>query len=584
MPLVDNTHYVDSAGWTAVTAWAAAQTFAAGALRRQLAAPAVGSERVFVCIVGGAGHATTEPTWILTRGAKTTDNAATWQECTGLSGVNGDLANTPNWTTIKNTAIVLGQIIKRDNAASYQICTTAGTAGNGAEPSFSDTAGMTTADGAGALVWTSLGAVGNFTGGQAPHARMTNALATNWGAAGNTIFVKSSHAATQATNLSLAGASTNASPQRWLCHNGGAYPPLAANLTTGATEASSATGLSITALSIYCEGIEFIGSHSTTAPNLNTGNNGTQYYKNGKFTLSGSGSGQIITPTGSTPVGGKTTFDNTTFSFSHVNQYLNFHVGTVVWKNTPSALLGASVPTSLIQSDGTAGTAIIEIDGVDLSAAGAGKSIVGADNFSGKITIANCKLGASVTLAGTPTAPANEINFINCDSGAVNYHSEKYSYRGTLTTEETIVLTGGASDGTTPIAWKIVTTANAKFEQPFECPPIALWNDATGSPTTLTIQGIWGGGAVPNNDEIWVDVEYLGASGNPGASFVSDAKATVLTTAAGQDAGAGTWGGSTTKFALAVTFTPEMKGYIHARVKVGKLSSTFYVDPKITLS
>lgn len=196
----------------------------------------------------------------------------------------------------------------------------------------------------------------------------------------------------------------------------------------------------------------------------------------------------------------------------------------------------------------------------------------------------NCKLNASVTVAATPARPSHRMEIINCDSGAVNYRNEIYDYAGTLTTETTIVLTGGASDGTTPISWKVITTANAKFDKPFECFPIILWNDTTGASKTLTIQGIWGGGAVPNDDEIWVEVEYLGASGNPGSSFVSDAKATVLTTGAGQDAGSGTWGGSTTKFALAVTFTPQMKGPIVARVKCAKASSTFYIDPRATLS
>ena len=139
--------------------------------------------------------------------------------------------------------------------------------------------------------------------------------------------------------------------------------------------------------------------------------------------------------------------------------------------------------------------------------------------------------------------------------------------------ETTIVRTGGASDGTTPIAWKIVTTANCTYSLPFECPPIAIWNDTTGSAVTATVEGIWGGGAVPHDDEIWLDVEYLGDASSPQGSFVNDGKADLLTTAANQTSSSETWGGSTTKFKLAVTFTPQQKGWVYARVKCAKASS-----------
>jgi hypothetical protein len=87
-----------SVGWWNLTKWAAATVTAAGAIRRQNATPAVGSERVFVCVVAGTTHATTEPTWVITRGGKTTDNTVTWQECTGIAALNGDATNTPSWT------------------------------------------------------------------------------------------------------------------------------------------------------------------------------------------------------------------------------------------------------------------------------------------------------------------------------------------------------------------------------------------------------------------------------------------------------------------------------------------------------
>ena len=80
---------VSTGGWFAVTPWAATTAVAVGALRRQLAAPAVNSERVFVCTTAGT-TGSTEPTWVITRGARTTAvGTVSWLVCTGAAPVNG---------------------------------------------------------------------------------------------------------------------------------------------------------------------------------------------------------------------------------------------------------------------------------------------------------------------------------------------------------------------------------------------------------------------------------------------------------------------------------------------------------------
>lgn len=74
--------YASSVAYTAVTAWSAGQVVAVGALRRQLAAPAVNNERVFRCTTAGTTGGA-EPAWVLTKGATTNDNTAVWTEVTG---------------------------------------------------------------------------------------------------------------------------------------------------------------------------------------------------------------------------------------------------------------------------------------------------------------------------------------------------------------------------------------------------------------------------------------------------------------------------------------------------------------------
>src|SRR4029077_18258117 len=115
-------------------------------------------------------------------------------------------------------------------------------------------------------------------------------------------------------------------------------------------------------------------------------------------------------------------------------------------------------------------------------------------------------------------------------SASGNYAIYRSRLGGVLTEETTIVRTGGASDGTTPLAWKVVTTTSCLYSAPFECPLIAIWNDTTGSVVTATVEGIWGGGAVPLDNDIWLDCEYLGDASSPQGSFVNDGTANLLTT------------------------------------------------------
>jgi len=147
--------YCGSTKYSAVAQWAASTPYSAGALVRQLATPTVGNERVFCCVVAGTSNSS-EPSWTLTQGAKTTDNSVTWIEVTGKPGVNGDLTNCFTWTQMKaqTSAPSQGVVIQTNSGGSVQVCTTTGTVGS-SQPSFSNTPGVTTSDGT--ATWTCIG-------------------------------------------------------------------------------------------------------------------------------------------------------------------------------------------------------------------------------------------------------------------------------------------------------------------------------------------------------------------------------------------------------------------------------------------
>jgi len=435
-------------------------------------------------------------------------------------------------------------------------------------------------------VWS--GATGTGTGASWANAFTTLTAAFSGHAPGDTYYVAHDHSEATAINVTLTSIGTVSNPTKVVCvDRAGSVPPVSADRRSTAQIATTSNSQLSFAGYAHYDGIIFVAGNSTGAANIITnGTNGAwQRYDNCSFRLGSTGAGSIQVGAGGLILGSYTEFNNTTVSFSAISQTITV-AGALRWRNTASALIGAQVPTVLFTPISGRG-GYVECIGVDLSAAGSGKTLAGALQAAQASTFGfiDCKLNASVTKSAVPLSHGSpEVDFIRCGSSGINYPVFRHRMSGTLNEELTVIRTGGASDGTTGIAWKIDTTANCNYSMPFECPPIAIWNAVDGSAVTATVEGIWGGGAVPNDDDVWLDVEYLGDNSSPQGSFVNDGKADLLTTAAGQTSSSAAWGGSTTKFKLAATFTPQQPGWIYGRVKCAKASSTFYIDPLVTLT
>jgi len=569
-----------SVGWSGVTQWAANHTYSAGNFVRQLATPTVGNERCFVCTVGGMSGGG-EPTWTVTRGGSTSDNAATWNECTGLPGPNGDSTNTVAWAA--SVARTLGDVIKNvsGGADTYFICTTAGTSTSGAEPTWNKTAGNTTADGT--ATWTSIGAISGFSTAFAfPHARLRCALASGWGVDGDTFYISNHHAETQSTALNLNMLGTGPSPSNYICVTDTAAPPTAVNTTaTISTTGTSPLSVGNTTGIFYMYGVTFNCGSGSGAAGLSI-NCRVGYFDTCAFNLVSINSGNIINfNNGSGSSAQKTECRNSTFTFGATNQKITLSVGFIDIIGGSIAATG-TVPTTAFNYGFVSG--ILTLRDCDLSAITG--TLVALDVNSVHTYIENCKLGSGVTLASTSSLPNQAGTYLhvhNCDSGSKNYRFYTSNYMGTSQQETTIVHTGGASDGTTAISWNIGTTAHVSFGLPFQSEEITQWNDTTGSSKTATVE-IAGANTLTNAD-IWMEIEYPGNASFPIGSTANCRASNILTTPANVTTSSASWGGSpavTQK--LQVTFTPQMKGPIKARIYVAKPSITVYVDPLITVA
>lgn len=402
--------------------------------------------------------------------------------------------------------------------------------------------------------------------------------------AGDTIWVSQNHSeAGGAINISCAG--TQATPSRILCANDAAEPPTA--LATGAT--IDATGNISCFGSYYCYGLTFLCDaiiHLQAAGAVSSRN----VYEQCSFQCTGGGSSSNIFTSSANNAIFSTELIDCTIKFDATGERV-FVYGDCEIRGG-SVLAGSVTPGQVFAfpEDRTAGRLVCS--GFDFSNFASTLVLAGTSGLcAGTMTFRDCKLPAAWSGSltnGSPTGMGQRFEMHNCDSGDTNYRLWVVDYSGTILEETTIVRTGGASDGTTALAWKMVTTANAEYPLvALRSPEVAVWNDSVGSSKTVTIEIITDNVTL-KDDECWLEVMYLGTSGAPLGTWIDDAKADVLASAADQTSSSETWTttGLTTpvKQKLSVTFTPQEKGFIHARVVLAKPSTTVYVDPKLTVS
>jgi hypothetical protein len=425
-------------------------------------------------------------------------------------------------------------------------------------------------------------------------AKATLAGAAAIDAAGDTIYISQVHAESTAGNVNITLAGTRASPTRVLCGNDAAEPPTA----LAATATLSVTGIStlnFSAANAYLYGLTLqAGSAGNNASlNLSTTANGRFVWDSCIFSLTTTNTSARINVTGADHAAIE--WRNCSINFGNTGASVNFTTNgsTFRWIGG-GAVLGSSSPNpatnAIFGGTGVGGMWLIE--NVDFSNFAAAVHI---DNGGGSNTntmiLRNCKLPAawSGTLVRTAITAPRRVSMYNCAAGATNYALWIEQLEGAIRDETTLVRTGGASDGVTPISYKMTSTANVAY------PGGSLYSDeivtrvnTTGSPMTLTVHILHDSVTNLTDDEVWVEVNYLGSSATPIATLITDAKADVLATAAAQAASSETW--TTTGMAnpnkqmLEVTFTPQMAGFVIARVALAKASKTIYYCPKAELS
>ena len=432
------------------------------------------------------------------------------------------------------------------------------------------------------------GAGGGATGADWANAFLTISAAGAACSAGDSIWVASDHAESTAAAITPTFAGTLAAPCRIISVNrAGSVPPVAADILAGAAVTTTGNSAITVAGNFYMYGVTFNCADGANSAALSLGGTlARSVYERCRFFLIETGaSGRVNLATQTST---NNSYKDCTVGFGAAGQGLA-SVGYYRWENGLGIAAidnTKTIPTTLQLTATNLG--INELIGLDLSDLNAGKTINSAAALA-LMRLTGCKLNASVTVAGTPTTSYGRgAELIGCSSTTAPYRNEKYTARGTLTTETTIVRTGGAlGPDSTPVSWKIVTTADAKREVPFRTFEIDIPNTDTGSAKTVTFHTVTDGVTL-TDAEAWLEVSYPGSATTPLLYSATDGAATILTAGTGQTASTETWTttglGSPVKQQLAVTFTPEMKGLIRCTLVVAKASTTVYVCPLAAVS
>lgn len=612
MAVQNSVAYLNSAGWTAVTQWAALATKVAGNLLRQSNAfgVAVGNERVFACWNSTAGTgitAASEPTLSNTIGAETTDGTVKWIEVTGQPAVNGDATNAKAWAVSQTWT--QGQTIV-DSNNNVQVCTTAGAGKTSGTPPWASytTTGATTTDNA--ATWVNLGPISNFAvaGWAAPHARLQVPCVTanGWSpalkvASGlfsgySPVFTSNNHAETQAGNTTpILGAT--ALPILVACvmdnASGAANVPptveasTATYTLTGAGNTFALNGIGrVKGLSVT------VGSGSGSATITISNSFSVIILENCTLTVAGTGAANCFQFCAVT--GGVDLID-TQLIFAATSQHVSVPAGKFRWlqnaANTLAAVGGSQIPTTLFVTS-SSGWSQFVCDGIDLS--NITGTLITMGNFQGDANFYQCKTNSSLAnIATSLAAQGARVRFWNADDSTNNRYNRfalcDYQCPSVPTqTETSIYKVGGSNDGGGvnggPFSRKIVTSSTCNQTFPYIMDPIIIDVPPSLVGTSITATLAIVSSSSLTNADIWLEGAYLGTSSFPQGYFATSQCALTASPTAWPTDSISSWNASPATPVyqiLSVTFTPQRYGPVAITTKIGKASATVYLDQKL---
>jgi hypothetical protein len=434
-------------------------------------------------------------------------------------------------------------------------------------------------------VFTNITGQGTF-GWTAAAGDLPTILTAGFMLGGDRAFISSDHTETQVVNTTYGTPSATYSTAQFLSVNrAGSVPPVPADLLAGATITVSTGDLNINSPSpTYHNGITYVQSGTGAFRFGFGGIEKGATLENCFIWLNTTSTAPRIANLSTTII----TLNNTKVQFGNAVQ--GFAAGGPVmainWNNTASAISGTIFPTALF-SGGSNDLIAITARGVDFSAITGTLVADGSAAAGSQALFESCRIASGVTryARGAYTGANDLVEFINCYDGT-NFIAESYTVAGTLTTEFSTTLAGGATDNVGAYSHKMVSTANVdEFVNTFNGFWLDINQGSVGVSHTATVEIISSG--TLTNDQVALYLEYEGTAGSSVSSFANSFLTTPLTTPTAIPTSAATWNSPpATPVAqkLQVTFTPQTAGRLRGQVRLGAASKTLWYNPQIVVT
>ena len=396
------------------------------------------------------------------------------------------------------------------------------------------------------FVSSASGAGGAGNGTSWANAYLTIAAACSGKTGGDVLFIGDDHAenTTGVQNWFLSGSVTAPNAMYCVDHTK-ASPAVPADLKVGTLGAGSVQSDSTIAFNMYgyVYGMYMesgVGSSGTISPQIGSSRFMVLDHCTIKNSSTNAGARTFISLSS-----GTSEYLSCTFIATHATMQMNISASWAAKFINCTWLFPGSMTVPML-TPGSGGSSSVVFEGCDFSAFPGTQLFTPTHNGGQFFTLKDCKLPAGaglVTLAGDFRPEQSCIWLINCDSGATNYKFDVYHYGGELHAVTNVLRTGGASQGT-PYSWLVTSNANNLWNMPIRLPSISIWNPTTGAAVNVTVEGIADPrdfSALPNNDDIWFDVEALENASLPQGTYHFGTKAVPLATGSALTASSAAW-------------------------------------------